>query len=88
MFNFFLKIRLKAINNSALILNANPFSGPYSLNQIEKARKNREINQKWFVRNYFKMKKTLTKPVFEKLVDDLGFNSLDLYKIEQAYKNQ
>jgi hypothetical protein len=88
MFNFFLKIRLKAINNSALILNANLFSGPYSLNQIEKARKNREINQKWFVRNYFKMKNTLTKPGFEKLVDDLGFNSLDLYKIEQAYKNQ
>ena len=67
MFNFFFKLRLKAITNVASILDSNPFSGPYSLNQIEKARKNREMNQGWFLRDYDKIKRKLSNDDFEKL---------------------
>jgi hypothetical protein len=64
--NFFFKLRLRAIENSSIVINSNPFSGHYSLTQIEKARKNREMNRKWFVRNYSNLKTKLTDTELKK----------------------
>ena len=88
MFDIFLNIRLKAIKNTALILNSNAFDGPYSLSQIEGARKNREINQKWFIENFYKMKKKFSEEDFEQLGKDLGFGFRDLLEIERHLNNQ
>tara|TARA_X000000368_G_scaffold408634_1_gene389514 strand:+ start:1021 stop:1254 length:234 start_codon:yes stop_codon:yes gene_type:complete len=74
MFNFYLKLRLKAIRNSAKIINSGPF-GPYSLNDIEKARDNRELNLNWFRRDYNNIKKKLSNEDFEELKINLGINS-------------
>jgi hypothetical protein len=84
--NFFFRIRLAAIINSAEVLNSNPFSGPYSLRRIKQARKNREMNQRWFFRNFFKLKKKLSNEGFEKLAEYLGFGLSDLIEIEIKLK--
>ena len=52
-----INIRLKAMRGTSLVLNSNVFSGPYSLKQIEAAKKNREMNMGWFIRNFQLLKK-------------------------------
>ena len=53
----FIGHRIKAIKKSGLIIEANPFSGEdengnfWSLKQIVQAKKNREMNREWFIRN-------------------------------------
>lgn len=81
------KIRLRAIQNSSIIINSNPFSGQFSLKQIEQARKNRKLNQGWFVRNYYKLKKKLSNEEFEQLAKNLGLGSRELIEIERILNN-
>ncbi len=83
---FFFNFRLAAIKTSAEILNSNPFSGPYSLRKIEWARKNRKLNQGWFIRNFFKLKKKLSDEEFKKLAEYLGIGLSDLIDIEIKLK--
>ena len=85
MLNIFFKLRLKAIQKSHLILNADSFH-EVSLNQINWAKKNRELNRHWFIRNYFKLKKKLTEVELDTLFINLGYNPID--KIELEYKLQ
>jgi hypothetical protein len=84
---FLYKIRLKAIQNSSIIINSNPFSGQFSLNQIEQAKKNRKLNQGWFVRNYYKLKTKLSNEEFEQLAENLGLGYSELIEIERILKN-
>ncbi len=56
---FSFNIRMRAIQYSSTILNSNPFSGQFTLNEIERAKKNRKMNQGWFIRNYYKLKTKL-----------------------------
>jgi hypothetical protein len=84
---FFFKIRLRAIQNSSIVLSSNPFSGQFSLSQIEQARKNRKINQKWFIRNYYQLKSKLTNEDFMQLAENLGFGFSNLMEIERALEN-
>lgn len=73
MFDFlFLKTRLKAIDNVALILDSNPFSGPFSPSQIEAAHKNRKMNQDWFIRNHEKLERRLSNNEFQQLKKKLN----------------
>lgn len=67
----FLKMRLRAIKTASLIINSNPFSGKYSLEKIEKAKHNRELNRNWFIINHSKLEKKLTSKVFDELKNDL-----------------
>jgi hypothetical protein len=84
----FLGVRLKAIKNSALICEANPFSGEdeygnfFSLNQMTRARKNREMNKKWFFRNIKKLKQKFSTEKYESIANDLGINIVQLNEIE------
>jgi hypothetical protein len=64
-------MRLRAIKIARLIINSNPFSGNYSLEKIEKAKYNRELNRNWFIRNYSKLEKKLTRQAFDELKNDL-----------------
>lgn len=86
MLNFFFKLRLNAIKKSNLILSANPFSG-VSLNQINWAKKNRELNRAWFFRNYFKLKNKLTEEQFDSIIINLGFNPSEKMELEMRLKN-
>ena len=69
---FLLKMRLRAIKNTSSVINANPFSGPYSIVQREKALKNRKLNQDWFFRNTSEIEKKLTIQELDDLKNDLG----------------
>ncbi len=87
LFKFFYNIRLKAIKSSSIIINSNPFSGPFGIKQIKQAQKNRKMNQGWFIRNYFKLKTKLSNEEFKQLAEDLGFGFSDLMEIERKLKN-
>lgn len=85
MFEFcFLKTRINAIEKSSIISKANPFSGQasdgnyYSIRQITKAKKNIEMNQKWFIRNHRKIILKFGNKFFYELGRKLGFSSDDL----------
>tara|TARA_S200000501_G_C20422201_1_gene568464 strand:+ start:271 stop:558 length:288 start_codon:yes stop_codon:yes gene_type:complete len=89
MFDFwFLNLRLKAIKRSAIICEANPFSGEgsdgafYSMKQIEQAMRNRKMNQHWFIRNLAKIKKKFSTEDYEQIAKDLGIDSTELIGIE------
>jgi len=85
MLNFFFKLRLNAIRKSNLILSANPFSD-VSLNQINWAKKNRELNSVWFFRNYFKLKNKLPEEQFDSIMTNLGFNPNQKQELERMLK--
>jgi len=74
-----------AIRESSMILNSNTFSGEFSLNKIERAKKNRKLNQGWFIRNYYKLKTKLSNDEFKQLAENLGLGFSELMEIERLY---
>lgn len=84
---WFLGIRLKAIKSSYEIINSNPFSGPYSLLQIDRAKKNREMNTKWFIRNFQDLKKKVGLERIEEISNHLGISRSTLQKIDDRSQN-
>ena len=89
MFDFcFLNIRLNAIKTSAVICEANPFSGEgpdgafYSTKKIAQAQRNRKMNQDWFIRNLAKIKKKFSTEDYEQIAKDLGIARFELKDLE------
>ncbi len=80
---FSFNIRMRAIQYSSTILNSNPFSGQFTLNEIERAKKNRKMNQGWFIRNYYKLKTKLSNDEFNQLAENLGLGFSELMEIER-----
>ena len=84
----FIGHRIKAIKKSGLTIEANPFSGEdkngnfWSLKQIVQAKKNREMNREWFIRNIKKIKKKFSQKEYIDLAADLGFHNFELSQIE------
>lgn len=87
MFEFlFLNTRLKAIEKSNIVLRSNPYTSSFSMNQIKWAAKNRQMNQKWFVRNYARIKTKFTDEEVYYLSQKLGFDVDFWSRLEYEYE--
>ncbi len=88
---WFLGLRLVAMRKSSEALSSNPFSGFYSQWEIEAAKKNREMNLKWFIRNFQLLKKhyneefDVTNMVF--IAEMIGIKKFQLIDIDWRTNN-